>query len=115
MDRHIERIAPEVMAILATYSWPGNIRELENLMERSVILSLGTDLEVPEDELKSCPPEPVTMKDVQRAHIMRMLHEAKGVIGAAAARLGVPRSTLFYQMRRLGISAPRNRHAATEK
>ncbi len=111
IDRRIENIPKEAMDTLVAHSWPGNVRELENIIERAVILSLGTELEVPLDEItpgqKASDAEPVTLKDAQRVHIMRILREANGVIGTAATRLGVPRSTLFYKMRRLGISAPR--------
>ncbi len=111
IDRRIENIPREAMDTLVAHSWPGNVRELENIIERAVILSLGAELEVPLDEItpgqKASDAEPVTLKDAQRVHIMRILREANGVIGTAATRLGVPRSTLFYKMRRLGISAPR--------
>ena len=94
------------------YRWPGNIRELENFIERAVILSQGTILEAaplqeltfPEGEGETIP---VTLRDAERAHIRKTLREVDGVIAAAAARLGVPRSTLFYKMRRLGIIARR--------
>ena len=57
-------------------------------------------------------PAPVTLKDAERVHIRSILRELNGIIGAAAVRLGVPRSTLFYKMRRLGITAPRDHKAA---
>jgi formate hydrogenlyase transcriptional activator len=111
MNKRIEAIPAEVMESLARYSWPGNIRELENFIERAVILSQGAVLEAPLQELaalqEDAAAEPVTLKDAERAHILRILRAADGVIATAAARLGVPRSTLFYKMRRLGISAPR--------
>jgi formate hydrogenlyase transcriptional activator len=108
MDKHIETISPELMQTFVDHSWPGNVRELQNIIERAVILCRGTILEVPlfqllpsrEDE----DPEPVTLKDAERAHIARMLRECNGVVATAAARLGVPRTTLFYKMRRLGIA-----------
>ena len=106
----IVHIIPRVLIDgLERYSWPGNIRELENFIERAVILSQGTTLDAPLHELilaqQECVPEPVTLRDAERAHIERILREANGVIGAAAVRLGLPRSTLFYKMRRLGIGA----------
>jgi hypothetical protein len=74
-----------------------------------VNLSQGTTLDAPLHELilaqQECVPEPVTLRDAERAHIERNLREANGVIGAAAVRLGLPRSALFYKMRRLGIGA----------
>ena len=111
MDKQIEVIPEDVMERLIRHSWPGNIRELENFVERAVILTQGVTLEAPLDELedrrKGDDPDPVTLKDAERAHIVRSLRDANGIIGAAATRLGVPRSTLFYKMRRLGIVATR--------
>ena len=111
MNKRIEVIPADVLERLARYRWDGNIRELENFIERGVILTQGPALEAP---LQDLPPleekgatEPVTLKDAERAHILRILGWANGLIGPAAARLGLPRSTLFYKMRRLGISAPR--------
>jgi transcriptional regulator with GAF, ATPase, and Fis domain len=75
-----------------------------------VILTRGAVLEAPLEELEVAEGEtetPVKLKDVERAHIARILREADGVIGAAAARLGIPRSTLLYKMRRLGIGSLR--------
>jgi formate hydrogenlyase transcriptional activator len=114
MDKRIETIPDEVIETLTRYSWPGNIRELENFIERAVILSRGSVLEAPLQELATAQegnaPDPVTLKDAERAHIIRILRENNGVIGTAAARLGLPRSTLFYKMRRLGISAQATRN-----
>jgi formate hydrogenlyase transcriptional activator len=109
MNRAIEVIPPDTIEALCRYPWPGNIRELENFLERAVILSKGAVLDAPLHELNQLPeiaPEPVTLKDAERAHILRTLAVTHGVIAAAAARLGLPRSTLFYKMRRLGIGAP---------
>jgi formate hydrogenlyase transcriptional activator len=109
MNKTVHIIPPVLIDGLERYSWPGNIRELENFIERAVILSQGTTLDAPLHELilaqQECVPEPVTLRDAERAHIERILREANGVIGAAAVRLGLPRSTLFYKMRRLGIGA----------
>ncbi len=109
MNRHLEVIPDETINSLCRYSWPGNIRELENFLERAVILSQGTVLDAPLDELAQfldTAAEPITLKDAERAHIMRTLRATNGVIAAAAVRLGLPRSTLFYKMRRLGIGSP---------
>ncbi len=114
MNRRIDTIPAESMAALSRYHWPGNIRELENLIERSVILSQGPDLHVPLGELKA----PVaaaattanavtTLEVVEREHILRALQESHWVIGGpsgAAARLGMKRTTLQSKMRKLGIS-----------
>jgi transcriptional regulator of acetoin/glycerol metabolism len=104
MNKRIEIIPTAVMDALMKYTWPGNIRELQNFIERAVILSRGSVLEMSLLELnEEAAPEPVTLRDAERAHILRVLRECDGVIAKAAARLDVPRSTLFYKMRRLGI------------
>ena len=115
MGKNIQVIPVEMIEGLLRYPWPGNIRELENFLERAVILSRGSVLDAPLAELGASDGEaemeivPVTLEEAERAHIQRTLREANGVITTAAARLAVPRSTLFYKMRRLGISAPRQR------
>jgi formate hydrogenlyase transcriptional activator len=116
MRKPIERIPTETVASLSRYSWPGNIRELQNLIERAVILSRGSVLDVPLAELK----ENVkvgkeqngnnTLEAIEREHILRILRETNWVIGGAAgaaARLGLPRTTLNHKMQKLGISRPR--------
>ena len=116
MKKPIERIPTEVMTELSRYSWPGNIRELQNLIERAVILSRGTSLEVPLAELKQTGKIALeqngasSLEAVEREHILRILREANWVIGGptgAAARLGVPRTTLNNKMQKLGITRPR--------
>ncbi|HUL14110.1 MAG TPA: sigma 54-interacting transcriptional regulator [Methylococcaceae bacterium] len=111
MRKRIETIPAETMASLCHYHWPGNIRELENLVERSVILSQGSDLQVPLAELKrqAVPASDgvATLEAIEREHILRALQEANGVIGGssgAAARLGLKRTTLQSRMKKLGIS-----------
>ncbi|HZC01378.1 MAG TPA: sigma 54-interacting transcriptional regulator, partial [Gammaproteobacteria bacterium] len=111
MRRRIETISAETMAALSHYHWPGNIRELENLIERSMILSQGPDLRVPLGELKAqataAPNGVATLEAAEREHILRALREAHGVIGGptgAAAHLGMKRTTLQSRMRKLGIS-----------
>jgi formate hydrogenlyase transcriptional activator len=119
INKRIVTISDRVMESLTNHSWPGNIRELQNFIERSVILSRGPMLEPPLFELTPCGNEataqPVTLKDAERAHIVRILRESDGVIASAAARLNVPRSTLFYKMRRLGIGETRSRKAQPPK
>lgn len=116
MKKPIDRIPKETMASLTGYSWPGNIRELQNLIERAVILSRGHVLEVPHAELKpSAKVEPdqtnsSTLEAVEREHILRVLRDSNWVIGGpagAAARLGLNRTTLNNRLRKLGISRPR--------
>jgi formate hydrogenlyase transcriptional activator len=111
MHKKVDVIPSDVVSTMARYPWPGNIRELENFIERAVILSTGAVLNPPLHELTTLDDEvaapPVTLKDAERVHICKILREVDGVIAKAAVRLGVPRSTLFYKMRRLGIGAPR--------
>jgi formate hydrogenlyase transcriptional activator len=111
LKKKIDTIRTDTMEILQQYSWPGNIRELENFTERAVILSDGPVIEPPLDELMrflhEMPSDPVTLKEAERVHIFRTLQQTGGHIARAAAILQVPRSTLFYQIRRLGISLPR--------
>lgn len=114
MKRTIETIPAKTLEALARYHWPGNIRELENLIERAVILSQGTELRVPLGELKieTTPPAPAmpTLLDAEREQILRALREAQWVIGGptgAAARLGLKRTTLSSKLKKLGISRPR--------
>lgn len=116
MRKPIARIPTETLTALTRYSWPGNIRELQNLIERAVILSRGTVLEVPLAELKQTEKMAnekngnSTLEDVEREHILRVLRETNWVIGGArgaAARLGLPRTTLNNKMQKLGISRPR--------
>src|SRR5438876_9712133 len=106
MNKQIDVIPQEVMDTVTRQSWAGNIRELQNFIERAVILSQGPVLEPPMMELGEATAEPVTLREAERAHILRTLRTARGVVASAAASLGVPRSTLFYKMRRLGIGRP---------
>jgi formate hydrogenlyase transcriptional activator len=98
------------------YSWPGNIRELQNFIERAVILSPGPTLAPPASELmrlkRTDQTEPVKLVDVERAHIIRILRRVNGELTRAAALLGVPRTTLFYKIRRLGIDVAGIRNAS---
>ena len=109
LDRHIETIPPEIMKALTRWDWPGNIRELENFIERSVILSKGPALRVPLAELdiaKEPSERTVTLETNEREHIIRTLRDTKGVISGttgAAARLGMKRTTLNSRMKKLGI------------
>src|ERR1044071_4235140 len=115
MRRPIESVPKDTMAALVAYHWPGNIRELQNLVERAVILSRGSTLEVPLTELKQ-PARTlikmnggVTLEHVERGHILKILDDVKWVIGGptgAAARLGLNRTTLNHRMRQVGIMRP---------
>ncbi len=113
MNRVITTIPSEAMDLLVKYPWPGNIRELQNLMERSVILSPGAVLRVPAAELKAVAGAgraTSSLEEMQRGHILKALRETRGVIGGpkgAAARLGLKRTTLQSRMRKFGISYSR--------
>ena len=111
MGKQIERVPAETMSALTSYGWPGNIRELQNFIERSVILSDGTVLRPPLAELKhsGCAESlgAITLKDAERDHILKILSQTRWVVAGpngAAARLGMKRSTLYFRMQKLGIS-----------
>ena len=112
MDKEIETIPSEAMNQLMNWHWPGNIRELENFLERSVILTEGSILRVPLSELRPLPEVSGSETDrsletMERQHIISMLRECRGVLSGphgAAARLGVKRTTLQSIMQRLGIN-----------
>ena len=115
MNRVIETIPSETMQALTRYSWPGNIRELQNLIERAVILSTGTVLRVPLGDLgtRTIPAQDggkhQTLEQAERAHILATVKETKWVLSGpngAATRLGVNRSTLQFRMKKLGIVRP---------
>ena len=102
------------MQRLLEYFWPGNIRELQNVIERAVILSPGSVLQVPLTDLtshstpvRSTPYD--TLAAAERKHILAVLEETGWVLGGphgAAARLGLKRSTLQFRLRKLGITRP---------
>ena len=111
MDKEIEHIPPEAMSALITYQWPGNIRELQNFIERSVILTSGNVLQPPLASLKSAAEAEslgaITLEDAERDHIRKTLEQTRWVVAGpngAAARLGIKRSTLYFRMQKLGIS-----------
>jgi formate hydrogenlyase transcriptional activator len=114
MGKQIESIPKEAMDALSRYAWPGNIRELQNLMERAVLLSTGPSLRVPLAEiLTDTGFSPTTggnaLEQAERAQILRALRESNWVVGGAngaAARLGLKRQSLAYKIQKLGISRP---------
>jgi formate hydrogenlyase transcriptional activator len=119
MGRRVETIPSAAMDALVRYPWPGNIRELQNIIERAVILSPGHLLQVPLADLKTRTPTrapaapsiatPVTLADAEREHIIAILRETDWMVGGArgaAARLGMKRSTLQWKMKKLGIEKP---------
>ena len=113
MEKQIESIPAEAMKKLASWHWPGNIRELENFIERSVILTHGPALQVPISELgnNSGATTPMNRREANdREEILRMLKASNGrVAGAdgAAARMGMKRTTLISRMKKLGIDPKR--------
>jgi formate hydrogenlyase transcriptional activator len=107
MGRKIDKIPTETMRALSGFSWPGNVRELENFIERAVILSQGTSLRAPLEEIREDTAETAgggTLEQVERDHILRVLRESGGVVTQAATRLGLHRTTLNAMMRKLNIS-----------
>jgi transcriptional regulator with GAF, ATPase, and Fis domain len=112
MNRQVDTILASTMEQLTLHSWPGNIRELQNFIERAVILSTGSTLNAPLEDLKS----PVdtqtavtTLKQAESGHILKILRETRWVVGGprgAAARLGLKRTTLLGKMKKLGLSRP---------
>jgi formate hydrogenlyase transcriptional activator len=114
MDRNIESIPTHALEALMNYDWPGNIRELQNVIERSVVLSTGAELRVTLPELDSVSASValhVRASNVtglcERARILQVLKEANGQVGGtngAAARLGVKRTTLQSRMRKYNIA-----------
>jgi formate hydrogenlyase transcriptional activator len=108
--KKIETIPEETMRTLTRWDWPGNIRELENFIERAVILTKGPVLRPPLAELEmreeSSPVRDSSLEATDREHILRVLRETRGKIGGsdgAAARLGLIRTTLNSKMKKLGI------------
>jgi transcriptional regulator with GAF, ATPase, and Fis domain len=110
VGRQIEHIPPETMSALSSYHWPGNIRELQNLIERAVILSnngvLPNPLPAAASQSVTIPPTVTTLRDSERALILHTLQRVGWVVGGpkgAAANLGLKRTTLICKMQKLGI------------
>jgi formate hydrogenlyase transcriptional activator len=112
MNKKVPSVPAATLEALRDYSWPGNIRELQNVIERAVILTPGSVLRAPLAELKGgepTAPKPATLHEVERQHILEVLRESKWVIGGpngAAAKLGMKRTSLVYKMNKLGIERP---------
>ena len=116
MTKEIDTISAETMNSLSNYSWPGNIRELQNVIERAVILTKGPVLKVSLADLKSKSPDTngypngaTTLEEVERKHILSILEQTNWVFAGpngAAAKLGMKRPTLQFRMQKLGISRP---------
>ena len=117
IGRRVTSVAASAMEALVAYSWPGNIRELQNLIERAVIRSTGDRLAIPVAEIDegigAAQVRPAqgtgTLEEAERAHILATLKESRWVLSGprgAATRLGINRSTLQFRMRKLGIERP---------
>ena len=113
MGRKVDRIPTQALEALTNYDWPGNIRELQNVVERSVILSNGPELHVAMPEFSGKAATAAhgrgsnVLEGVERARILQALKEANGQVGGpsgAAARLGLKRTTLQSRMRKLNIA-----------
>jgi transcriptional regulator with GAF, ATPase, and Fis domain len=111
--KSVEHVPDDAMDAFVTYHWPGNVRQLQNFIERSVVLTKGTELHAPVAELvnqQSAIPGSRTLADADRAHIISVLRETNWTVGGpggAAAKLGVLRTTLIAKMKKLGISRER--------
>jgi formate hydrogenlyase transcriptional activator len=111
MSKEIDVISEDVMKMIRSHNWPGNIRELQNFVERAVIMSPGTVLRPPIGDLKllaqdRAPGADRTLAQAERDHILEVLRRVDWVVGGrdgAAARLGLKRTTLLYRMHKLGI------------
>lgn len=120
MKKSIDTISTETMSALIRYPWPGNIRELQNVIERALILSKSHELKVPLSDLQSRLAEiskvengkkngVTTLEEMERKHILSVLEQTNWVLSGpngAATKLGLKRSTLQFRIRRLGISRP---------
>ena len=114
--RRDTRLAPEAMSALQEYAWPGNVRELRNVLERAILLADGNVVDVRDlslvhgsgaaasggDELQ------LTLEQVERRHIERVLLDVRGRVEQAAERLGVPRSSLYQKIKRFGLAIPKS-------
>jgi formate hydrogenlyase transcriptional activator len=112
VGKTIDTIASDTMDALTRYSWPGNIRELENVIERAVILSSGSVLKISKQDLNTRiasvrnADRPRTLEEVERDYILTTLKDTRWILSGpsgAAARLGLNRSTLYFRMKKLGI------------
>jgi transcriptional regulator with GAF, ATPase, and Fis domain len=119
MRKQIDHIPRETMSALCSYDWPGNIRELQNRIERAVILSkdgvLSNPLPMSESKAVNFYSPPTTLKEIERTTILSALEDRGWVVGGsegAAAKLGLPRTTLIYKMERFGICRPLSTEAA---
>ena len=111
MNKHIDTIPDEVNDVLKLHDWPGNVRELQNFIERAVIMTQGSTLRPPLEELQqltsaNTPAFVCTLAEAERNYILEALRQSRWIVGGqtgAAARLGLSRTTLIYRMKKHGI------------
>jgi formate hydrogenlyase transcriptional activator len=110
INRRVKTIPANTMRVLTEYDWPGNVRELQNFVERAVILSPGSELRAPLEDLdwskQVAQPQAGTLADAECGHILKALKETSWVVGGprgAARKLGLKRTTLIGKMRKMGI------------
>ena len=110
INRRVKTISADTMRILTEYDWPGNVRELQNFIERAVILSPGSELRAPVEDLdwskQVSQPQTETLAQAEHGHILKALKESGWVVGGpkgAARKLGLKRTTLIGKMRKMGI------------
>jgi transcriptional regulator with PAS, ATPase and Fis domain len=120
MNKNVEHVPSETMEAMVAFDWPGNIRQLQNFIERGVIVSQGSIFQPPLGQLRTQKDRMSasamaytrkTLEDATRDHVLQTLEDTKWVVGGkhgAAARLGIARTTLVSKMRRLGIEFGRD-------
>ncbi|MCG6921608.1 MAG: sigma-54-dependent Fis family transcriptional regulator, partial [Acidobacteria bacterium] len=117
LGRRGVRLSPEAEGRLGQYGWPGNVRELRNVLERALLLSGRDVIEV--DDLRfegpeaepaegAAPGSSLTLEELERQHIARVLEGLGGRVAEASQRLGIPRSTLYQKIKKYGLSLPRS-------
>jgi formate hydrogenlyase transcriptional activator len=122
LGKRIEHVPSDLLEQLGRHHWPGNIRELQNFVERALITSIGSTLTPRASDLRMLvkeqhPTNPVTLADAQKAHIERVLVETNWTLSGrdgAAARLGMPRTTLISRMQKLGITKAKKEDATRD-
>ena len=105
-------LAPDALEVFQRYSWPGNVRELENVIERAVTLNTKSRIlaeDLPEAIRKPAPAVGLSLEEIERGHIIRVLQETKGNVKAAAGVLGIDRKTLYRKAAEYGIDIDKER------
>jgi DNA-binding NtrC family response regulator len=107
MGRPARSFSPEAMRLMQTYDWPGNVRELQNVVERAVVLQRGEVVQVSDLPLNAAAAPAVdtslSLEDVERTHIQRVLDQFEGNVSRAARALGIDRVTLYNKIRRYDL------------